>query len=365
MLNVDVKKCINAGFDQDRLMETAAILDEGAKRNLYPGGVLWVNRREIDALVYSTGYTDFSRTIKVDHNTLYDLASLTKPIATASAILLLAQDGLIHFDQHISDLFPQRDLPHLRNVTLHHLLTHTSGLPVWQDLYSQDQTRTQAIDELFQIKLINEPGTTYTYSCLGYIILGLVAEDISGVSLDQFCCKQLFRPLGMNDTVWNPGSTSNYVIAVTDNCSYRHRKLVGEVHDGNSYALGGISGNAGLFSTAADIARYCSCVMFDNMYLPIIKPMIDNVIANKLTKSVGGQTYGWYIYPNHLMPGGDILSKHAIGHTGFTGTMAIIDPDNELFIVLLTNRVCNNNDGLQFRNIRKKLINAIHGAIVC
>lgn len=357
-----------AGFDEERLARAAGIVDEGAAADLYPGAALWVSRKGESALLHCVGHTSFSRKTRVDELTLFDMASVTKPMACASSVLLMCQDGLVHLGQTVGEFFPERTLPHLRDVTLHRLLTHTSGLPPWRDLYSNGQTREQAIDQLFAIPLEHAPGSHYAYSCMGYIMLSLVLEAVTGERIDQFARRRVFEPLGMRDTRFNPDAGSGGAIAATDHCPLRKREMVGEVHDGNAYVLGGISGNAGLFSTLEDSARFCHSITIGGVAgqeLPFSPAVIKRMFANAIPEQIGGHTIGWFIFPNDMMPGGDLVSNAAIGHSGFTGTAIIIDPEHELCAVLLTNRVCSEDDGTRFRHLRRKVFNAVLGSIVC
>ena len=368
--NMDIRQtdARGAGFDPERLSNAARILDEGAEKGLYPGGVLWVGRKGVSALLHCVGHTDFSRQTAVDENTLYDLASLTKPIATASSILLLCQDGLIHLGMPVSDFFSDRKLPHLEGVTLRHLLTHTSGLPSWRDFYSNGQTRDRVIDELFAVPLDCAPGRRYAYSCLGYIMLSLVVESVTGEGIDSFAHRRLFSALGMDSTMYNPVVGSGYTIAATDNCPLRNRLLVGEVQDGNAYALGGVSGNAGLFSTVKDLARFCHTITNGQSFSvssPFGPATVRQMFTNAIPERIGGQTIGWFIFPNDMLPAGDLVSKNAIGHSGFTGTAIIIDPEYQLCSILLTNRVCRKDDGILFGHLRRRIFNAVLGSILC
>lgn len=356
-----------AGFDPIRLRRAAEILEDGVRDGLFPGGTVWVSRRGIDALVCSAGRTEFGGGVEVDEHTLFDLASVTKPVATGSAMLLLAQEGRLHFGEPVTDFFGDRKLPHLAGVTLRHLLTHTSGLPAWRDLYSRGQTRDEAIDELFAIPPDNPPGARYVYSCLGYIILHLAAQEVSGRRFDEFCRERIFEPMGMLSTMFNPPA-DGCVIAATDHCPARKRKLVGEVHDGNAWALGGVSGNAGLFSTAADLAIFCRNITCESAggSSPLLGPTaLRKVFENAIPQSTGGQSIGWFTASNDMLPAGDFASCEAIGHSGFTGTAVVIDPGWELFAILLTNRVCREDDGVRFRHLRRRLFNAVFGSIVC
>jgi len=365
-LNVDPE---NAGFDPAGLAAAEAIMNEGIEQKLYSGASAWISRGGIDAMVTSMGHTDYSGKAKVDENTLFDMASVTKAMSCAPSMLLLAQQGKLDISiRSVVDFFPERKLPHLGEVTLHHLLTHTSGLPAWKDMYSKGQTREQEIDELFELPLVNPVGEKFVYSCMGYIMLSLVIEKVTGERIDEFARKGIFEPLGMENTGYNPKPKAGLKIAATDNCPYRKRQLVGEVHDGNAYALEGVSGNAGLFSTAKDVATFCHKVLQARKYacsFPLNPPVLRRMFVSAIPEKVGGQTWGWFTWPNDMTPGGDFVSKSAIGHTGFTGTAVIIDPEYDMFVILLTNRVCNNDDGLAFRHLRRMFFNAVFGSIVC
>jgi len=360
---------VKAGLDPRCLERAEAILNEGVERKLYPGGSAWIWRRGANALVCSAGATDYSGKSKVDENTLFDMASVTKAMSCATSMLLLAQDGLLDLSiRPLTSFFPDRNLPHLQGITLHHLLTHTSGLPAWKDMYSKGQTREQLIDELFSLPLANHVGTTHVYSCLGYITLSLVLEVAAGERIDTFAKRRIFEPLGMENTGYNPEAKPGRKIAATDHCPYRKRQLVGEVHDGNAFALEGVSGNAGLFSTAADAARFCEGLLAGRVAggtFPLNPPVVRRLFTNAIPETIGGQTWGWFTWPNDMLAGGDFPSRSAIGHTGFTGTCVIVDPEYDMFAVLLTNRVCNNDDGLAFRHLRRTFFNAVFGSIVC
>ncbi|MGC8863878.1 MAG: serine hydrolase domain-containing protein [Armatimonadota bacterium] len=369
-----------AGMDSAGLACAAARLQEGVERGLYPGGVLWVERAGRTALVCSAGHTDFEQTTAVDENTIYDLASVTKPVAMASSMLILCQEGRVHLGEPVTDFFPGRSLPHLKNVTVRHLLTHTSGLPPWKDMYSRGQSRDEVIDELLMIPLDHEPGTHYAYSCLGYIMLSLILEAVVGERLDEFARKRIFEPLGMSSTSFNPDSPPGRPIAATDHCPMRKRKLVGEVHDGNAYALGGVSGNAGLFSTASDLAKFCRAILPaacpggrvstrseapSTSQARVFSPTsVAKMFANAIPESLGGQTIGWFTYPNDMLCAGDLASRRAIAHSGFTGTAVVIDPEYDLFAILLTNRVCREGEGTEFLHLRRRIFNAVLGSIV-
>jgi serine-type D-Ala-D-Ala carboxypeptidase len=360
---------IKVGLDPKGLEKAEAVLNEGVEQKLYPGGSAWVWRKGVNALVCSAGTTDYSGKSKVDENTLFDMASVTKAISCATSMLMLAQDGLLDLSiPPLTGFFPDRKLPHLQGITLHQLLTHTSGLPAWKDMYSNGQTREQMIDELFEIPLANNVGTKHVYSCMGYIMLSVVLEVVAGERIDTFAKRRVFEPLGMENSGYNPASKAGRKIAATDNCPYRKRQLVGEVHDGNAYAMEGVSGNAGLFSTASDVARFCEALLAGRETggtFPLNPSVVRRLFTNAIPETLGGQTWGWFTWPNEMLAGGDFASRSAIGHTGFTGTCVVVDPEYDMFVILLTNRVCNNDDGLASRHLRRRFFNTVFGSIVC
>ena len=355
-----------AGMDRERIGSAIDIVDEGLARGLYTGAALFVSRRGVTAALCCVGHTDETMTRPVDEHTLFDLASLTKPMATAPSILMLAEDGKLDLRQPVSEFLPERDLKHLRDVSLFDLLTHTSGLPAWRDLHGGHGTREHALDILFGIRLDCPPGTRYEYSCLGYIMLGLVVEAVSGEGLDAFARGRIFGPLGMGETFFNPPASDN--IASTGTCPRRGRIPKGVAHDLNAFTIGGISGNAGLFSSVLDTAMFCHSITLAGYcwgVSPLISGIKSRIFANALPESLGAHTCGgWYIWPNPLLPATESTTKATIGHSGFTGTAIIIDPQYELCSLLLTNRVFSPDDGSALGTLRRRVFGAVLGAIV-
>jgi CubicO group peptidase (beta-lactamase class C family) len=197
---------------------------------------------------------------------------------------------------------------------------------------------------------------------MGYILLGVIIESIAGCGLDEFSRENCFLPLGMEDTTFGPCGDVLHRTAATSNCPARKRTLVGEVHDGNAWAMGGVSGNAGLFSTAPDLAKFATMML--NGGLGALSPAaVRLAMASMLPPTIGGHTAGWFAYPNDMLPSGDLLSVEAIGHTGFTGTSAVIDPSCDLFVILLTNRVCSAADASEFSKTRRLFHNAVAQAM--
>jgi CubicO group peptidase (beta-lactamase class C family) len=345
------------GFDPDRLAEAKQIVQRGLDDGLYPGAVYLIGRKDKILQPECFGVLAAGNARCTRPDTVYDIASLTKPIATATSILILLDRNKIHLDQPISDFFASENQPHLSQITVMHLLTHTSGLHAWKDLHSESRNRNQVIERLLSTVPENAPGTTYTYSCLGYMLLGEIVKTVSGQTLDEFSWENIFSALGMSDTTFNPGVELIDRIAATANCPVRKRALIGEVQDANAWAMGGVSGNAGLFSTAMDLARFARMLLTGGEGV-LSSEVLRLCFENLIDPNIGGHSAGWFINPNEMLPCGDILSTQAIGHTGFTGTSIVIDVACDLFVILLTNRVCMPDDGADFRNTRR-LFNTI------
>lgn len=299
-------------------------------------------------------------------DTVFDVASLTKPIATATSLLKLVELGEISLDEKVTAFLPEPQMEHLRDVTLRHLVTHTSGLPAWRNLYSQSESREDAIDRLFRVHLESKPGTEYRYSCLGYIILGLVIEHVSGMPLDAFASESIFGPLGMSNTRFRPPERLWEKIARTANCEDRMEVKPGEVHDGNAWGLGGVAGNAGLFSTVEDIATFAQMILSGGWYNGrsiLTENSVQLMVANQLPLAIGGQGLGFFTKPNPMLAFGESFSESVVGHTGFTGCSLLLDPASHLSVVLLTNRVYKNRDASNYLARRRLFHDIIASAI--
>ncbi|HYG60284.1 MAG TPA: serine hydrolase domain-containing protein, partial [Symbiobacteriaceae bacterium] len=289
-------------------------------------------------------------------DTLFDLASLTKVVATTPAVLHLLEAGAFSLETPVADLLPVfAD----RRVTVRHLLTHTSGLPAWMPLYLDCSGLAEYAAAIGATPLVRASGTQVEYSDLGFILLGAMVERLSETALPDFCREAIFAPLGMAHTTWSPkgprsgiaatekGNQTEYGMCGERAASFgrwRHEVLWGEVNDGNAwYGLGGISGHAGLFSTAGDLARYAQAWL--NGGGPILSQHTVALAARSHTagkpenRGLGWQKPAHVPFPPKSVSCGDLMSPAAFGHTGFTGTSLWIDPEKDLFAVLLTNRL--------------------------
>jgi CubicO group peptidase (beta-lactamase class C family) len=238
-------------------------------------------------------------------------------------------------------------------------------LPAWKDLYSSARSRDEVIEELLRVPLDNPPGEKHVYSCLGYILLGLVIERVSGMPLADLAAEKVFRPLGMADTGFNPPRNMDRV-ARTANSQCCDGALIGEVHDENALAMGGISGNAGLFSTAPDMAVFAQMMLnggeLDGVRI-LSRRSVERMLTNRIDPAVGGQAYGLCVRPNGYLTFGEGFSDRVTGHTGYTGTSFLIDPEQDIFVILLTNRVYRGRDVPGFFTRRREFHDIVAASV--
>ncbi len=264
-------------------------------------------------------------------DTLYDIASLTKVVATTTAVMLLRDQGTLQLDQPVSSFIP---LPNLNKMTLRHLITHTSGLPAWREWHTELSGRLQYIERIASIALEAEPGTVRTYSDLGFILLARVVEQAAQDTFDAFCRKHIFEALEMKNTTFNPPEELRPRCAPTEQSVWRGRLLRGEVHDDNAFAQGGISGHAGLFSTAGDLELFCRAFMEERI---LSRQTLDEMTRLGQVPCYPWQGLGWWLDPWTSGPNGFLPSRTAIGHTGWTGTSIWMDLASRLYVILLSN----------------------------
>jgi CubicO group peptidase (beta-lactamase class C family) len=334
------KRPAEVGMSPARLEAIERVVQRGIKAGGYPGAAVVVGRRGYS--VFARGFGRLSWDDSYDavspSKTIYDLASITKVIGTTSAAMALYDDHKLDLDAPVVRYLPAFSDGGVKDrVTVRHLLTHTSGLPAGRDLWRIALNPSEARAALLQTSVRVEPGSQYEYSDLGMDVLGLVLEAVAGEPLDSYVTHRVFEPLGMNDTRYRPADSLRYRIAPTELSPPRGYPLRGEVHDENAYALGGVAGHAGLFSTAADMAVFAQMMLNGGAYLGT-RVFADSTVRLFTHRSAGTRGLGWDTCAG--MHGcGDYLSERAFGHIGYTGTSIWIDPDREMFVVLLTNRV--------------------------
>ena len=309
-----------------------------------PGAVVLVGHQ--DAVVFEKAYGNRSVEPEIEAmtpETVFDLASLTKVVATTPSVMLLVQKGRLKLDDPVSKYLPAFGQAGKKKVTLRQLLVHYSGLPA--DLRQTRRRRItskNALSRIYQARLVAPPGERFIYSDLGFVVLGKVVEKVTGQSLARFAQENIFSPLGMASTGFLPRPEVIPNIAPTERLQ-EGGMLRGHVHDPLASKLGGIAGHAGLFSTARDLARFCQMFLQLGSLngVEILRP--DTVALMTSPQSPDGKPnirgFGWDIQSTYSSVKGSFFSATSYGHTGYTGTSLWIDPETQTFLIILTNRV--------------------------
>ena len=275
---------------------------------------------------------------------MFDIASMTKPM-TAACVMVLMEKGALSLEDKVWGFIPEFQHPDKNGITLRHLLTHTAGLPDRVDLYSDTDSRQEALDKLMRVPLQHPTGTAMIYSDLGFLLLGEIIRRVGDQSLGEFFHQTISHPLQMVHTAFNPLEIGwEIAIAPTQHCPFRQQLLRGVVHDENSYRFGGEGGNAGLFSTAEDIHRFCRMILGGGELegVRILTPRtVEMMTANHNPRKLPPRGMGWDINGEGFgyMSCGELMRSGAIGHTGFTGTSCWMEPDSGLTVIVLSNRV--------------------------
>jgi CubicO group peptidase (beta-lactamase class C family) len=294
-------------------------------------------------LVHSRGYgrIDWPEGApEVTDSTLFDMASLTKVVATTTAAMILEDEGRLDLNRTVASYLPEFNDSAKAAITVRHLLVHTGGLEAFAPLFRQYRGREQYLEQINRRPVKRPPGTATEYSDWDLILLQLVIERITGKTLDVFVRERIFAPLGMHDTGYNPDRALRPRIAATEQDAQGRGGLIhGEVHDPNAWALGGVAGHAGLFSTARDLAVFAQMLLNGGEYggVRIVKPQ---TVARWTAPQGPGasRALGWDT-PGGESSAGRYFSPRSFGHTGYTGTSLWVDPERGLFVILLTTRV--------------------------
>jgi serine-type D-Ala-D-Ala carboxypeptidase len=302
-----------------------------------------------------------------DASTLFDLASLTKVVATAITAMLLYERGILDLDAPISAIVPEfttdtaKD-PRRREVTVRMLLAHSSGLPAHEKFFLKTRTRDELLQAAFTTPLAANPSTRAEYSDIGFIILGIALERLADESLDRISQREIFAPLAMTQTTFNPPLEIRATIPPTqDDQTFRKRIIQGEVQDENASVLGGTAAHAGLFSTAHDLAKFAHCML--NGGRPILRPETIALFTRRESAPSGTtRALGWDT-PSTPSQSGKYFSPQSFGHLGYTGASLWIDPARQLSITLLTNRTWPDCSNQAIKQVRPKFHDAIIKAL--
>jgi len=341
-----------------------AVLTRALADNAFPGAVALVGTGSGVLATVGVGRLDATDVTRPDVTTIYDLASLTKIIATTSLILHLVDDGRVALDSAVVRYLPAWRAERATGITVRQLLTHSSGLAAWRPFYKEAVDRTDARAQLMLVEPEAPPGTRYLYSDMNFMLLGMVAEQVTGLPLDSAFQRLIARPLRLADTRFRPAPALVPRIAPTEFDPWRGRQIRGEVHDENAARFDGVSGHAGLFSTAADLARVARLWLNEGSLdgARIANPPTIAEFTRAQDTLISRRALGWET-PTGGNSAGTRLSKRAFGHTGFTGTSLWIDPSRNLYIILLTNRVNPTRENRKIGGVRTALADAVAAAV--
>jgi CubicO group peptidase (beta-lactamase class C family) len=363
--------------DHERFRGTDAVVAAGVGA-AFPGAVLGIGWR--GSLVHLQAFGRMwpePGAPAVEPDTIYDLASLTKVVVTTTLAMILADEGRLDLDARVRDHFPRFSGGGKDEVRLRHLLSHSGGLLWWAPLYEELHDRGAFLERIIELPLSYEPGSAAVYSDLGFLLLGEVLERLGGMPFETLARDRVLEPLGMHDTGYCPGPQLQPRVAPTEDDPWRGRRLRGEVHDENAFALGGVAPHAGLFGTARDVMRLGQLMLARGVLEG--RRILDARTVEHFTRRAGvpGSTraLGWDTAVDETgrrssTPGepgyssaGSLLSPRSFGQTGFTGTSIWIDPEREICLVLLTNRVCPTRRNDAIRAVRARLADAVAVAL--
>lgn len=319
-------------------------------------------------LIHINGYGRIDHPVdapRVDPQTLFDLASLTKVVGTTTAAMILEEEGRLDLDRRVVDYVPEFDSPEKAPITLRLLLEHRGGLEAFARLFTEFRGREQYLRQINLRPLRRAPGTTTEYSDWDLILLQLAIERVTGQGLDAFLQERVFGPLGMEQTRFNPPIELRPRIAATERDAQGRSVLIhGEVHDPNAWAIGGVAGHAGLFSTARDLAIFAQMMLNGGEYngVRIVRPQ---TIARWTAPQVLGSSraLGWDT-PSGESSAGRFFGPRSFGHTGYTGTSMWMDPERGTFLILLTNRVNPTSENAKHVPLRRAVADAVQAAIL-
>lgn len=353
------------------------VLQRALENGSTPGIALLVDKNGECLYRTALGYAQiYPETRELNDNIIFDIASLTKVVATTTAVMLLLRDKQLTLHDPVKKYIPE--FIH-EQITFTHLLTHSAGFTDWTPFYQEIQQEADRrggdfvgspeakqflLEKICHADLIYDPGQYSKYSDLGFILLGYAIEKMTGTTLDRYCEEMIFRPFGMSTTFFRksgePLREGNYV--ATERCEWRRRVICGQVHDENAYAMGGVAGHAGLFSTLEDIHRFMTmlwrCYNGDGDMIP--ESIVREFFSRQNLVEGSTRALGWDTPSQNTCSGGTLLSEKSVGHTGFTGTSVWFDLERKLLMLLFSNRIHPSRLNQTFLNMRPK----IHDTVV-
>jgi CubicO group peptidase (beta-lactamase class C family) len=371
-----ISKPEEVGLSGKQLRLLDGIINQAVARKDFPGAVVLIGRK--GKTVFRKAYGDSQWVPErkpMDEEMIFDLASITKPVAAATSFMVLVDEGKISLDEKVKDYVPgfaayvdPSGSPG-EDARIWHLLTHTSGLPPYIDASAVEAELGRPCSTAALVRTIaglpktDPPGTAFHYSCLGYITLAYILNMVSGQDIAAFSQERIFRPLGMKHTFFTPSEKLRNRCVPTE--VINEKPLIGVVHDPLARLQGGISGNAGLFSTADDLAIFARMMLQKGSFkgVRILSPLAVERMTTVWPKApFAGRGLGWDLDSPYSTNGGDLFGPKAYGHTGYTGTSIWIDPDTETYIIFLTNRVHPGDKGAIIA-LRSRVANVVAAAI--
>jgi CubicO group peptidase (beta-lactamase class C family) len=340
-------------------------LDRAVADSAFPGAYVIVGTHSRTLAQYGAGHLDWSASPLTasavpNDSTMWDMASLTKVIAMTSSMMQLVEQHRVDLDAPVQRYLPSWTGLNKEKVTVRHLLTHSSGLPAWRPLYKETADPDAALKLAFATPLDTLPGVRMVYSDIGGILMGEIVRAVSGERIDEYFAKHIAVPLKLHETMFLPPPSLLPRIAPTEIDPWRQRHLRGEVHDENAAALGGVSGHAGLFSSARDVARIAQLYLNHGTLdgARIWKPETIVQFTTVQDSAFSNRALGWET-PTGTNSAGHLMKRPAFGHTGFTGTSVWVDPAHDLFIVMLTNRVNPTRANTKITAVRQALADSV------
>lgn len=353
---------IGAQSNSYQFNDVDGVINKAIEDKSFPGAVVLVWKAGNTVYEKAFGnYTYDKSSPKVKTNILYDLASVTKVVATTTAAMICYDRKLFSLDDKVIKYIPEFGVNGKENITVKNLLLHNAGLPAWKKFYGRGLKYDDVINEIYSSEIEYKTGEKTVYSDLGIITLGKIIEKVTNKSLDNFCEVEIFKPLEMNTTFYNPEDSLKKLCAPTETDDYwRMKTLQGEVHDETSAMLNGVAGHAGLFSTAEDIAKLMSILMNEGKLgqEQFIKQSTVELFTKRYSEE-STRALGWDTKSDSGSSAGIYFSKNSFGHTGYTGTSIWADPDRNLFVVFLTNRVYPTRENTKIQKVRPQLHNAV------
>jgi len=363
---------------------------EAVAQGVFPGAVALVGKEQ--KVVYEKAFGQRSllpEKSPLGIETIFDVASLTKPLATTMAVMLLVREKKIRLDDQVTRVLPSYGVLGKSVTTFRHLLAHAGGLPAWKPYYEEiikseksgrinfvvsRAAKSFVYEQIHREKPLTPPGSQSLYSDLGFMILAEAVETLTGQMLDRFCQERVFKPMGMRATGFVDLTLLRTrrlqpiadMIAPTENCPWRKKVLCGEVHDDNAYVMGGVAGHAGLFTSARDIhtllVRLDQCRLGKDNFLP--QPLVEEFLTKDSTSSQSSFALGWDTPTPGQSTSGSLFSPRSVGHLGFTGCSIWWDLEKNCHVVLLTNRIHPTRKNEKIKEFRPQIHDLIMKALL-